>query len=483
MKKKIFKIATAATLLVLTPSAQAVLKSEKVTLKGNMVVKYDKLPGLVDNFSDMFKKGMFYGRLRLNTFYWDWDKENYKNGGNFKDNKAMGIGGSLIYKTAKFRGISSTFGFYTSQNPDFFRMDKEDVKYVKAGKDTFSRYKVSTSKHYGMNVLAQAYLQYDLAKTSLKVGRQLFETVFTKSNDTKMIPNTFDGITVTTKDLPQTTMKLGYFVKQKLRNHTTAHDLLAFYPNDKWNGNDDSGANKTLTPALIGDNNKLIVASVTNKSIKNLKTNVSYATVPGVLGNLVLEAHYAIPLGSWKIVPGVRYMMQFDRLGAKSNVANLKGDTTGYTDPDSLDSNLLCARLDIKNGAFLGRIGYSKVADKADIIAPWRGFPTGGFTRAMAQNNWYANTKTYMIRAGYDFGKANIVPGFSVMARYAMQDFDDNKPGVQADSNIIHIDARQNIGSDMELKLRVGIVNADPKNTGKEDISYNEYRFEVNYFF
>jgi hypothetical protein len=99
----------------------------------------------------------------------------------------------------------------------------------------------------------------------------------------------------------------------------------------------------------------------------------------------------------------------------------------------------------------------------------------------MAQYNWYANTKTYMIRAGYDFGKAKILPGFSIMARYAIQDFDENKPGVAADSNVIHVDMRQNINKTSELKFRLGVVDADEK-AGK-DYSYNEYRLEYNYFF
>ena len=483
MKNSMIKMATgAATLLLLSTSAEATLKTDKVTLKGNMQVNYNKLPAAVDTLTEAFTEGMFYGRFRTNFFYWDWKNE-YD--GKTKDNKNNGVGGSLIYKTAPLKGVSATVGMYTSQNLDFFRMDKEDVGYSKAGKDTFSRYQVSNgggfNGSYGMTVLAQAYLQYDIAKTSLIGGRQMFETVFTKSNDTKMIPNTFDGFTATSKDLPKTTIKVGYLMKQKLRDHISSHDVLAYNPNDKWGENDDSAVNKNLTVDRIGNDNKLIVASVTNKSIKNLKVNVSYAKVPGVLSNLVLEGHYTIPVGSVKIVPGVRYMKQFDDLSANYGVANLKGNQTGYTDPNSLDTDLLCARIDVKQGAFLGRLGYSKVADKADIVAPWRGFPTGGFTRAMAQYNWYANTKTYMLRLGYDFGKAKILPGFSIMGRYAIQDFDENKPGVAADSNVIHIDMRQNLAKNSELKFRFGSVSADEK-AGK-DYSYNEYRLEYNYFF
>jgi len=44
-------------------------------------------------------------------------------------------------------------------------------------------------------------------------------------------------------------------------------------------------------------------------------------------------------------------------------------------------------------------LGYSKIADKADFTTPWRAFPTGGYTRAMGQTNWYANTSSYLLRA------------------------------------------------------------------------------------
>ena len=129
------------------------------------------------------------------------------------------------------------------------------------------------------------------------------------------------------------------------------------------------------------------------------------------------------------------------------------------------------------------RLGYSKIDDEADIVAPWRGFPTGGFTRAMAQYNWYANTKTTMAQVDYDFGKAGMVNDFKVSARYAMQDFDDVKTKVQADSDILHVDMIKGLGEGLEMKFRLGMVDADPGSTGKTDVSYNEYRVELNYFF
>lgn len=486
MKTNTIKIAAiAAACLVAATSANA-FDQGKVKVKGNMMLEYKELPKPVNTVREAFTEGMVYGRLRANFFKWDWDTETGSN----KDNKANGIGGSLVYKTAPLEGFSSTVGLYTSQSADFWRDDKADVGSTKAGKDTFSRNNIKNGGgfdgHYGLTVLGQAYLQYDISKTSIIGGRQIFESVFTASNDTKMIPNAFDGFSVASKDVSDTTIQAAYFTAQKLRDHETAHDVIAF---DSWDQNDDSAVNKSLTADLVGTDNELIILEVNNQSIKNLKLKAAYALVPDVVSNFVLEGHYTIPVGDkWSITPGVRYMQQMDELGvtganAGQGVASRAKNSAGYTNPDSLDSSLLCARVDVNNGPLLVRLGWSKVDDEADIVAPWRGFPTGGYTRAMAQYNWDANTETTMLEAKYDFGKAKLVKDFSVMARYAMQDFDDSKPGVQADSDILHIDLIKTLATGLEGKIRIGMVDADPGTTGKTDVSYNEYRVELNYFF
>jgi hypothetical protein len=103
----------------------------------------------------------------------------------------------------------------------------------------------------------------------------------------------------------------------------------------------------------------------------------------------------------------------------------------------------------------------------------------------MSQYNWYANTKTTSAEVFYDFSKYKVLKGFSALARYAMQDFDESKQatGVQADSNILHLDLRQHISPELTAKLRVGLVDAEKRESGKDLDSYNEYRFEMNYLF
>ncbi len=486
---KILKISLIAALVCAT-SVSADDAKPKRSLKGNMTEVYNTLPKSVDNIGDAFTEGVFYGRLRANAFRWDWrDSDN-------GDNIAFGAGGSILYKTAPLHGFSATMGLYYSNSPIAnWRQNANDVSNVKSGKDTFSRYNVKKDGDWQMAVLAQAYLQYNISKTDFKLGRQMFESALTASNDTKMIPNTFEGVSVESNDVPQTNIKAAYFTAQKLRDHTTFHDVLTFEDSsgESWNNNDDSGVHKGLTyTAVKGKSNNLVVAAVSNKSIPNLKIDATYTAVPNMLSSVIGELNYAIAMGGFTLTPGVRYMKQFDNGAGKIGGASLAGGVTdanaaakGYKSGNSLDTSLWMARLVGSVGAFKGQVGYSKVEDKADIVAPWRGFPTGGYTRAMAQLNWKANAQTIMFEAKYDFGKADILEGFSTTARYAIQDSDEKKQasGGQADLTIVHIDLNQQITPQLDAKFRLGVVSADNRTGGKDKDSYNEYRFEVNYLF
>jgi hypothetical protein len=384
-------------------------------------------------------------------------------------------------------------------NPTFWRPSEADVGRTKAGKDTFSRYKVKTGGGFGMHTLGQGYLEYNNGTVDVKAGRQLFESVFTKSNDTKMIPNTFDGVSAAVKIAPKTKARIAWFGAQKLRDHENPHDVITFKDEngESWNNNDDAGKHRGLNynnfvNAGKDPDHDMYLADITTKYIKNLKLTGSFLQIPGVLQDFVIEAHYKIPLSDsgWAVRPGIREFIQNDDGGgAVAGDSNALGGSLAGYDPSvngSLDSSLFNARLDVlmpdKKGFF--RLGYSKVADEADIVAPWRGFPTGGFTRAMAQYNWFSNTETIMLRAVYKFN-----PTWKASIRYAIQDFDDNK-NVPSDSNVIHIDTWTNFTPDFQMRLRYGHVAADDSTLKpgsltdyKKDWSYDEFRIEFNYLF
>jgi len=349
-------------------------------------------------------------------------------------------------------------------------------------------------------------------KTDIKLGRQIFESFLTKSNDTKMIPNTFQGVTITNKYIPETDIKFAFFNKQKLRDHLSFHDVITYGWGSgswsKWRGNDDSAVHKGLsyTNLKAADkdvNNELIIAGITNNSIKNLKLDFWYNGVPSLFFSLMAEANYKISLrDGWNLTPGFRYMEQFDdgagRVGGAAltgELAGISGSFGGYNDADSVDGRLYAVRLILKKGAGNLLFGYSKIANKADLIAPWRGFPTGGYTRSMAQYNWEANTKSWMIKGFYNFDKAGVLKGLKMELDFANMDYDDTKEELgsikKTDRYIIHADIWYNFAhlrnkfsflEGLEAKVRFGHVEAERKSNG-ENPSYNEYRFELNYLF
>lgn len=469
-------------------------KAKKIVAKQriqcNMTVKYKKRPQRVDKFSKILSEGILYGRIRTNTFLFDGGPDDVSH-------YSVGIGGNLIYKSARYKGFSFTTGLYTSQNPNHVK--KEDLGNYRYGKDTFSRHAVATSDRDGMTALTENYLSYKKNRAELKIGRFLLESYMLKSHDTKMIPNAFEGANLRIRTLPNTRIQLAYITKQKLRDHESFHRVLAYNddttnPYAKWTGNDDGAMHKGLTYSKLdakGIDDRIIVIEGQNSTIENSTLQFSYTTVPELVSSLMLEGSYKFKLDNGlKIKPAIRYTHQFDDGAGAIGGANLKTNTTGYSNPDSLENSILSSRLDFIYGPGSIRLGYSDVRDGGDIIAPWHAQPTGGYSRQMSGMNWYANTETTMLRADYDFAKAGLFDGIRIMSRYTIQDFDDNKPGTTADANIFTFDIVKRFKENPNLmfKMRTAFVTEDHRVTNadgtfKKDPTYNAVRLEMNYLF
>jgi len=466
----------------------------KHSIKCDMLHLYDEVPSEVDNLADMFSEGVFYGRLRFNSFGWQWNNEIEKAGIKLREDHAIAaIGGSLIYRSAYLNGFGVGAGLYTTQAGG--NLNDNEVYLYRSGKGALSRYDRLTEGKQNITSLAQAYLEYKHKDISVKVGRQIFESYLTKSNDTKMIPNTFEGLTLSSTFIPDTSLKMAYLTRQKLRDHSSFHHVLAVGddvndPYTIFTENDDAGMHFGLKESELqarSIEDRLIVVDVKNTSIENLILSMNYTAVPELLSSAMIQADYRIYVGDWSVIPAFRYMQQFDDGAGAIGGANLKTLTQGYSAPESLDAALYGARVDIVQDALKFRFGVTKIADKGDIVAPWRGFPTAGFTRAMTQYNWYANTKSYMMQLDYEF---ETIPDLKVISRFVIQDFDDDKIGVQADTKVFTLDLLKRFAdmSNMYVKTRFGHVVGDNDTIAgngflKLDPSYDEIRFEINYLF
>jgi len=478
------------SLLLLTSSCVLAESSlPKQALKTNGQLIYNEEVKKVDSLKDMLTQGTFYGRIRTNNFYFAYDHQDTAH----QDNLVGSIGASFIYKSASLQNFDFTVGLYGSQaffNPNEF---DDSIKLVKAAKDTFSRYNYVQTGSKALYTFGQANINYKYSKTNFTLGRQLVETFYTKSNDTKMIPNTFDGLVIDSKDITHTAVKLAYLAKQKLRDHESSHSVLMYDDSNTadysyWTGNDDSAMHRGLSYTNLKAAGKstdapLIVLDITNRSFKNLKINFSSYVVPSLLSQAMGEFNYKIAFNGFSITPGIRYIQQFDNGAGAVGGASLKGDfNTAYDNPNSLNAQMIAARVVTKIKDYKINLAYTNILDKADLVTPWRGFPTAGYTRSMGIYNWRANTKSYRIELVKGANSKGIYTKPFIQTSILYVDTDESK-AILEDSMMYYIGFVQNIPSMQELQYRIRLGYRDFIGDASSVSNYTDARLELNYLF
>ena len=464
----------------------------KRELLTNYTLLYKELPGTVDNIPDMLQYGLFYWRLRSNSFYWDWRAAEKS----ADDHFITGLGGSLVYKSSTLNDIDFTVAGYFSQA--FFDDTGLLVNALKPGKDLLSRYKYINDGQKYLAVLGQAFLRYSGFKSSkIRIGRQLVETFYTKSNDSKMIPNTFDGVVFDSHLVPHTKIRLAYLVREKLRDHAADSALLAYGDANassglmpQWSENDDSVMHRGLTysklkAAGIDPYRPLIVGDMHNTEFEEIHLDGSFYIVPQLLSQVMAELNWHIQaFEKFSVTPGFRYIYQFDNgagaIGGPSYYGAKVANLDAYRDPDSLDGQMIAARVILEYGEWIANFGYTYVLNEADLITPWRGFPTAGYTRSMGQYNWKANTKSYRIDIRHNLKQQGNYKNIYAEFAYLYTNEDESKSPLNSDRQNLYLGLIQNLPwmEDLQWRLRVGYTYADKKIF--DDI---DARFELNYLF
>jgi hypothetical protein len=463
-----------------------------------------------------FKEGKLDGRIRAHYFYTDWDK-NKEIGGTAGsiDSQGAAIGGSLIYKTAPLYGVSAGVGFYTTQNA--FGITRKNVNAkISTAADLFSRGPGSAADFgKGYSVLAQTYLQYDISKSTVKVGRMLITNPFTTPNDTKFIPIAIQGASVVVKDLPDTTFMVDYMTGikergmdnfQNMANTADTPDAIKNYYHTTYT--------TTATGKTTGVKDAPVVSviGIKNTSVKGLELQGWVMNWPDIVRQYIVEANYGIKFGDFGFGVGGRFLKQVDQ-GAGDIIRPKTGD--GYStsagvrykgdDDDSVDSHMYALKTTASYRAAKVLLAYSHTNKGGDLIAPWRGFPTDGYTRSMTQTDWNANTRAYKGQLEYDF--SSLVKGASTVLSYSFYDRDIGKVPYQSmtdryygngDTRQVNLDVMYKVPyvKGLEWKVRTMIQHNDKVgyaagNAGgtasslgiNTDTSNKELRVEGNYYF
>lgn len=447
-----------------------------------------------DDLVSAFKEGKLDGRLRAQYFNTDWDDNSVATGKGGSDAKGLAVGGSLIYKTAPLYGFSFGTGLYTTQNPDGWT-EAHDGTTATTSKDLFLRditrpsgAPVSATYGNGYAVLAQAYLQYDIAKTKAKAGRMLMSNPWISPNDTKMIPIAVEGYEAVSNDIANTTIQADFADRIKERGMTyfgsmadtgdTPDKIAAYY-----------ATHYGTVQGTHGDAPGVLMFGVKNKSIDNLELQAWGMHWNDIVDQAMLEANYALEAGDAIISFGGRYITQKDK-GAGNIILP---QTNNYDTDNSVDTSLFALRSVVNYRAAKLTLATSHTASGGDLIAPWRGFPTEGYTRSMTQTDWNANTRAYKAQLDYDFNA--LVSGVSTSLSYSYYDRDPSKKPYQSmtdrlfqngDTRQLNLDVLYKLSGSWkgtELKVRLMDQNNEKTALYAKDTSNREMRLEANYYF
>lgn len=125
------------------------------------------------------------------------------------------------------------FGYQTFENNQLdvkdtalggkFNLELKHKDYFAIGASIYSSNALSDAKNEGVaffsstnnsySLLGEAYLRANLSKTEVIIGRHTLDTPYTNPDDYGMIPNSFEGVQIVSKDIENSKLHLGYLTK------------------------------------------------------------------------------------------------------------------------------------------------------------------------------------------------------------------------------------------------------------------------------
>jgi hypothetical protein len=445
-----------------------------------------------DDLTSAFKEGKLEGNIRSQYFVTEWKSDDLPTA------KGFALGGSLIYQTDPLSGLSLGIGLYTTQNPGDWT-DEEDGNTATTSKDLFSRdsyrdpltgAKISDPYGEGYAVLAQSYLLYKTAQTQAKTGRILTDKTnpWITPNDTKMIPVAIEGVQIISNDIANTTLSFCYADKIKERGMTyfgnmadtldTPSKISSYY-----------STHYGKTVGINGDAPGVAIFGVTNKSINSLRFDAWGMNWKNLASQARFEVGYAIEAGDSIIGLGGLYLKQFDN-GAGEIIQPQKNNNDS---DNSIDTDLYALRVSVDHGPARLMAAMSNTGNEGDLLAPWRGFHTQGYTRSMTQTDWNADTKARKIQLDYNFDA--YIYSLSAFLSYSAYNRNEQKipyqnmtdRGLQnGDTDQWNMDILYKLSGQYkgcELKLRLMDQNNEATVLHPHESSNQETRFEISYKF
>ena len=283
-------------------------------------------------------------------------------------------------------------------------------------------------------VLSEAYLGYKMKNTNIKIGRQFISTPLVNGSGSRMIKESFEGVTVVNTDIPNTTVVAGFV--QKLQTRT-------------------DGAGNVADFEKLTNGEDAYTLLVVNKSIPGLTLTGQWVQLTDEWNDYYVEAAYAGKATSFTYGLAANYLAtDYDASGVDT------GQMYGVK-----------ASVGVEN--FNAYVAYSQITDDNAVKQGLGKGAQPNFVKGYqyTTGTYTSDTTGYSIDANYNFKNIGLLLG----ARYTDLDVDSS---VNDDRSYTDIYAVYNFSGALK-GLSADLSYSD---MGK-DVDGNDLWFKANYKF
>ena len=430
--------------------------------------------------------GEIFGQSR--TFYVDRTYMGIKN----ENRNSLATGGYIGYKTPDFSGFTAAVAVYGT-----FNLGIHDITPLQdAG--TWTKYDPSLYGLDGENYafIGQAYLNYAFGNTNIKAGRQRLDTPLAGADDARMLPNLFEAVVVSNKDIENTTLIAAHVFRETVGTFGNIYGggMLGVT----------SGYGLGMRQALSGEFVNMGTVALGNDingnpnetdgvtalaavytGIDGLKLQAWDYIAWDILNAIYLQADYKYQVSdNFNLLFAGQYINEKnigDALLGSAVVKDKNGNDISVGN-GNINSNYWAVKAGLAYGDFSAYAAYSQTLDNdtdalaGDIITPWGGMPA--FTQGMVtRHQFLAGTDSWKVAASYNLKEY----GLKAVVYHAEFDVGDKAsytPGTKSTESGWDVTYKISAVDGLSLRAR-----ANYPRDFKEGLDWDEYRLIVNYNF
>ena len=410
---------------------------------------------------DESKKLSSKGKLTIDTktFFYSGDRKNRT------DREALAIGGIFKYESTPLYGLKLGVAFYNGY--DLLKRGEETAQKgsIKNGgksnvvtKNIASNTEMVNSDGSSITELGEAYLEYNIKNTMLKVGRQRLNTPLLNDYYNRLLPNSFNAIVLSNKDIPNTKLMAIYSSSWKYK---ARDEFIGMKDNIK-------------TPDNKPINNDIVMYGIKNTTIPNTKISLYNYQISDIMNSTYfqLDNSKTFSIDSIKLSFSAQYLSQKE--AGKKLLGNLDSYLAGAKLGLAKGNAKLTLLYDVVgnhtirgSGTDYSTMGYSKFVNFTDIQIDGEALNAGAVS--------------YGAVLGYKINRLKPAIKYVRIVQDLNKQSVGKTPNTRPSSNEFNFDVKYKISNISKLRVRLAKIYYE--STHKNEFTEANFRVIYDYKF